>query len=416
MAKAQSAGKRALAFLLAVLLACAGLGAFSLRAQADELDDAQAAVDGAQVAVDDAQAVLDSAEASMAQIAGEYDALAAQVDELQIQIDESVAEVMAAQAAMLAGREALAAAAQYEYRSGSASALVTLLLESTNITELLRNLEYLAQIMDYQASEVAAQRERKELFESISEKLSAQKDEQERVLAQLEEKRAEAQQVVSEANERLSGAQDAYSSQLAALQAQAAAFAQAAAEGGAEIAQDANTIDRADVVPAGTPVQPDSSVSDSANGSNADGSAGGGSNAGDAGGGSDTSGGSGGTGAGGESNAGGAESGWLSGVASAYGGSSDPYTPNPGITATGAVCDDSSMGVAVPKSLPNYRSYFGRTVEINYGGMTVYAVVNDCGNMGGGSRVLDLQPGVFKAFGFSDCYAWGLRTVKYRFL
>ena len=32
--------------------------------------------------------------------------------------------------------------------------------------------------------------------------------------------------------------------------------------------------------------------------------------------------------------------GWSSGIASAYGGSSDPYTPNPGTTATGEVCDD----------------------------------------------------------------------------
>ena len=36
--------------------------------------------------------------------------------------------------------------------------------------------------------------------------------------------------------------------------------------------------------------------------------------------------------------------------------------------------------------------------------------------MGGGSRALDLQPGVFKAFGFSTCQAWGVRTVSYRFL
>ncbi len=108
--------------------------------------------------------------------------------------------------------------------------------------------------------------------------------------------------------------------------------------------------------------------------------------------------------------------GWLSGTASAYGGKTDPSTPNPGTTATGAVCDDNSMGVAVPKSLKNYRSYFGRTVEIKYGGKTVYATVNDCGSMGGGSRVLDLQPGVWKAFGFSSCKGWGLRTVKYRFL
>ena len=36
--------------------------------------------------------------------------------------------------------------------------------------------------------------------------------------------------------------------------------------------------------------------------------------------------------------------------------------------------------------------------------------------MGGGSRALDLQPGVFKAFGFNTCQAWGVRTVSYRFL
>ena len=48
--------------------------------------------------------------------------------------------------------------------------------------------------------------------------------------------------------------------------------------------------------------------------------------------------------------------------------------------------------------------------------MTVFATVNDCGYMGGGSRSLDLQPGVWKAFGFSSCTDWGLRTVSYRFL
>ncbi|MFR5196592.1 MAG: RlpA-like double-psi beta-barrel domain-containing protein, partial [Eggerthella lenta] len=100
----------------------------------------------------------------------------------------------------------------------------------------------------------------------------------------------------------------------------------------------------------------------------------------------------------------------------AYGGSTDPYTPNPGTTANGSVCDDNSMGVAIPMSWPNFRSYFGRTVEISYNGQTVLATVNDCGGMGGGSRSLDLQPGVWKAFGFSSCLDWGLRTVNYRFL
>ena len=107
-------------------------------------------------------------------------------------------------------------------------------------------------------------------------------------------------------------------------------------------------------------------------------------------------------------------SGWLSGTASAYGGSSDPGCGTR--TATGAAVSDWSMGVAVPMSMPSYRSYLGRQVEISYGGKSVIATVNDCGGMGGGSRVLDLQPGVFKALGASTCNGWGLRTVKYRFL
>ena len=112
----------------------------------------------------------------------------------------------------------------------------------------------------------------------------------------------------------------------------------------------------------------------------------------------------------------GSTDGWRTGVASAYGGWSDPSTGAVCSTATGAICNDWSMGVAVPMAWPDYRSYFNRTIEISYNGQSVIATVNDCGYMGAGSRSLDLQPGVFKAFGFSTCDAWGLRTVSYRFL
>ena len=100
-------------------------------------------------------------------------------------------------------------------------------------------------------------------------------------------------------------------------------------------------------------------------------------------------------------------SGWQTGVASAYGGSSDPNTPNPGWTSTGAICDDYSMGVAVPMAWPNYWQYYGHAVEISYGGRSVIATINDCGGMGGGSRSLDLQPGVFKALGYSTLPSMG---------
>lgn len=95
------------------------------------------------------------------------------------------------------------------------------------------------------------------------------------------------------------------------------------------------------------------------------------------------------------------------GIAGAYGA---PGTR----TATGAVVDDQSMGVAIPMSWPDYRLYFGKTVMITYGGRTVLATINDVGSLTG--RDLDLQPGVFRAFGVSSPVEWGLRPVIYRVL
>ncbi len=325
------------------------------------------------ITVSEARAVLDSAEAQMSAIAAECDELNAEIAELQTRIDETVAEAMLAQEAVLAGREKLAQTAVYDYRDGMAESMLELVLGSGNFEDLLRNIEYVAKLMEFHAEEVQAQKERKAELDAISAELDEQKQAQEAALAELEEKRAEAERVVASAAQQLASAEAAEAARLAALQQAAQQMQNQQNQGsGPDISDDANTTDREDAVPEGTPV---------------------------VGGNTDTSGGK-----------------WYTGIASAYGGSSDPYTPNPGVTATGAVCNDSSMGVAVPMSMPNYRSYFGRTVEIRYNGMTVYAVVNDCGYMGGGSRVLDLQPGVFKAFGYSNCYAWGLRTVSYRFL
>lgn len=310
---------------------------------------------------------------------------------------------------MLEGRAALGQVAVGEYRDGSSMGLLGLILDSKNFDELLRNMEYVTQIMSYQADEVAEQKERKRAFDDVSDELNAQKNEQEEALAAQEAKRAEAQSVVKDATARLEGAQEEHAARLAELAAQAEALrkqeeeAAAAAAAAVQESPDANTGDREPVV------SDDEGPSDNG-GSSGD---------------------SGNSGlirefrkrgklrpapATGADPAAPRRKGGFPAWPSAYGGSTDPNTPNPGTTSTGAVCDDNSMGVAVPKSLPNYRSYFGRTVEIVYGGQTVYATVNDCGSMGGGSRALDLQPGVWKAFGFSSCRAWGLRTVKYRFL
>ena len=382
------AARAVLGCLLAALLAC-GLVPFAPRAAgADEVDEA--AVAEAERSVEEAQSALDGAESSRQGIAADHEALVQEVAELQKRIDETTAQALEAQQEVIDGRAALAKAAVYEYRGGSAQSLVMLLLEAQSFDELVRNLVYLSSVVQYQVDEIEAQRERSARFDALMEDLNAQKDEQEGKLAELEEKKVQAEQTVSDASTRLQGAQSEYSSMLEELQRK---IEEAEAQGSAPtepVAVDESNTNTSRPGDQMTDVAPDPSPSPAPGGGS----------------GSDPA----------PEPAPDPGIGWSTGVASAYGGSTDPSTPNPGITATGAVCDDWSMGVAVPMAWPRYWQYYGRTVEISYGGMTVLATVNDCGYMGGGSRSLDLQPGVWKAFGFSSCNDWGLRTVSYRFL
>lgn len=382
------AARAVLGCLLAALLAC-GLVPFAPRAAgADEVDEA--AVAEAERAVEEAQGALDGAESNRQGIAADHEALVKEVADLQKRIDETTAQALEAQQEVIDGRAALAKAAVYEYRGGSAQSLVKLLLEAESFDELVRNLVYLSSVVQYQVDEVEAQKERSARFDALMEDLNAQKDEQDRKLAELEEKKVQAEQTVSDASTKLQGAQGEYASMVEELQRkieEAEAQGSAPAEPVAVDESNTNTVRPGDQM---TDVAPDPSPSPAPDGGS----------------GSDPA----------PEPAPDPGAGWSTGIASAYGGSTDRYTPNPGTTATGAVCDDWSMGVAVPMAWPRYWQYYGRTVEISYGGMTVLATVNDCGYMGGGSRVLDLQPGVWKAFGFSSCNDWGLRTVSYRFL
>ena len=99
-----------------------------------------------------------------------------------------------------------------------------------------------------------------------------------------------------------------------------------------------------------------------------------------------------------------------SGVAGSYGWGQQS------ISATGAVINDYSTGIAIPTSVENYSSYFGATVEISLGGKTTYAVINDVFADSTNSRIVDLQPGVCKALGFSSLGAFGRREVSIRLL
>jgi len=106
----------------------------------------------------------------------------------------------------------------------------------------------------------------------------------------------------------------------------------------------------------------------------------------------------------------GTEGEWQSGLASAYGltDGSSPY-----VAYGEDVITEDSFGVAVPYG----HSYlYGRYMEIEYNGIVVVAYINDTGSFGSIGRSLDLQPGIFRAFGFENEDDWGVRTVRFRVL
>lgn len=338
--------------------------------------------------VSDAQAALNQAEERMAEIQAEYKEIEEEVADLQDQIDEAKEGVMDAQAEVQEGRERLGEMCSEEYKNGHFS-LLTLFFEAQDLGTLLDSLHYMDVMQENESEEIDLQRQREEEFKAAVDDMNAKKDAQMKALAKAEAKSKEAEQVVANASAHLTEAKEsaAEAKRLAALQAQAQKMAEeqsTASENAAppapaqkeEPKEDANKNDSSDEAtrPGGNEGNEAPSSPENVN----------------------------------------PEAGWRSGAASAYGSKSDGTLG--ATTATGAVVTGSSMGVAVPMSWPNYRSYFGRTVEISYGGRTVFAVVNDCGYMGGGSRHLDLQPGVWKALGASSCFDWGVRTVSYRFI
>lgn len=322
------------------------------------------------------EAVLDAAQQRLDEISGEYDALSAEISQMQSQIDELSVKVLEAQQAMLDGRAALGSTALYEYRGGSISTMLGVLMGSADISELTRNVGYVNQIMDHQVEEINAQKQLKEEFTKVSDELTSQKDAQDAKLEELATKREEATAVVEEASAKV----EADNARIEQMRKQADQFIW----GGVK-----------------EEPKPEAQQAASSQGSSA---------------GSAASGNSGGSGAG--TAAAGDLSGFRTVMASAYGGSSDPSTGAHATTATGAACNDSSMGIAIPLSWSNRASYYGRTVEISYNGRLVYATINDCGNMDKFGCEIDLQPGVWKALdpNCTTCNQWGHRTVRYRIL
>ena len=291
------------------------------------------------------------------------------VNELNEQISEMADEILDFEQNKLPEQQQKASdAAANLYKLHVASPnVMSMLLNSASLGDLITQGKYLTTIQDDNTAELERLNAMHEELESKMEELSSAKD--------------EAEQEQQKASDALTSAQSAQAQMAARAQSEDAAEAEAARKAAEEAA--ATTAQ----------MQQQGSVSNS-NGSSQ------GSNAGSAGSGSSTQQPS---GTGGSSSGTTSTSSWKSGVASYY-GIGDGFMG--GTTASGAIVTESSMGVAM-LNVP-----LGTYVEISYGGRSVIAVVNDRGPYVHG-RVIDMQPAVARALGFLSV---GVGTVQYRFL
>lgn len=291
------------------------------------------------------------------------------VNELNEQISDMAAEILDFEQNKLPEQQQKASdAAANLYKLHVASPnVMSMLLNSASLGDLITQGKYLTTIQDDNTAELERLNAMHEELESKMEKLSAAKD--------------EAEQEQQKASDALTSAQSAQGEMAARAQSEDAAEAEAARKAAEEAAATTSQM------------QQQGSVS-SSNGSSQ------GSNAGSASSGSSTQQPS---GTGGSSSGTTSTSSWKSGVASYY-GIGDGFMG--GTTASGAIVTESSMGVAM-LNVP-----LGTYVEISYGGRSVIAVVNDRGPYVHG-RVIDMQPAVARALGFLSV---GVGTVQYRFL
>lgn len=297
------------------------------------------------------------------------------VNELNEQISDMAAEILDFEQNKLPEQQQKASdAAANLYKLHVASPnVMSMLLNSASLGDLITQGKYLTTIQDDNTAELERLNAMHEELESKMEKLSAAKD--------------EAEQEQQKASDALTSAQSAQGEMAARAQSEDAAEAEAARKAAEEAAATTSQM------------QQQGSVS-SSNGSSQGSNAGNAESAGNASSGSSTQQPS---GTGSSSSGATSASSWKSGVASYY-GIGDGFMG--GTTASGAIVTESSMGVAM-LNVP-----LGTYVEISYGGRSVIAVVNDRGPYVHG-RVIDMQPAVARALGFLSV---GVGTVQYRFL
>lgn len=306
-------------------------------------------------------------QAELDTLSAQIEAGEAQVQQLQDQINTLAAQSMQVQTRIIEDRQRLSQIVSNSYKDNSDARTLALLLSSSSMDELVSQVYYAQKVSDWQAECIGRLNDDKKQLDQSMAQINSAKEQQKVVLDELTPKRDELNQKVEALTQKASQLEEE-EREAARIAAEEAARKAAEEQAKREAEEKARQESLAAAIAAGDVIA------------------------------SPTQGGG----------------GWISCVASAY-DIADNDPPGSTVTASGIPLDESVPTVAMPMSM-NPARYYGSYVEISYNGMSVIAMVTDCGYMGGGSRGLDLTPAVFRAFGSSTADDWGLRTVSYRFV
>ncbi len=323
-------------------------------------------------------ATVDELQAKVDQSVQAYDDATAEVNDLQAKIEDSQAKIDEVNAQLPQQRKLAEDSLRSLYKMHQGTpGLVSLLLSSDNFSDFLTTYHYIETVQNAQVDDVEKLAKMEGDLESAQQTLQASKTAADQKQQDAADAMAQAQSELDELNRQIE-AQKAAEAAAAAKAAEEAA-AQAAAqqqqeqEAAASAAAQAQARTQAQANQSSSNPQPSNPSATDGSEVKDDGE-------------------------------------WMIGSASAY---SPESNTGGNATASGETLSESSVSVAVPAS---QRYLLGRTVQIRWNGKTVNATVTDTGGFAAYGRVLDLAPGVYKAFGFSSANAWGVRVVQYRFL
>ena len=312
-----------------------------------------------------------------------------QIDSLQGQIDDLAQQSIDVQSEIIEDRSRLNELISASYKGGLTPSLLSLVMSSSSIEDMVSRIHYAQKVNEYQADAIKRLNDDKATLSDQMAQISAAKDEQQSTLDELSSQSAEVQSTISNPNGPVASSQGVTNDE------------EASAAKAGEI-KDLSTTSSASADEAAQSSSGGSGSTSSGSGSGSQASKPSGAQS------SSTPSGS------SSASSSSSESGWITCVASAY-SIADNDPPGSTSTASGIPLDDSKPSVALPMS-QNSSAHYGDLIEIRYNGMSVIATVTDCGYMGNGSRGLDLSTAVYRAFGFSSPNSWGLRTVSYRYL